>query len=121
MGWYLRVIKNYAVFTGRARRMEYWMFVFFNLIFVNIIAAALDSAFFGTNFLSLGPLAIIYSLFVIIPGLAVVIRRLHDIGKSGWYILILLIPIIGQIWFFVLLVTEGERGQNRYGVDPKYV
>lgn len=66
-----------------------------------------------------GPIALLYSLAVLVPSLAVSVRRLHDVGKSGWYHLILLIPIAGWIWFFVLMVTEGDSGDNSYGPDPK--
>jgi uncharacterized membrane protein YhaH (DUF805 family) len=81
MNWYLKVLKQYADFNGRARRQEYWMFVVFNIIF-SIVAGALDAAF-G----SWGAIAGLYGLVVLIPGLAVSVRRLHDIGKSGWMLL----------------------------------
>ena len=102
MNWYLKVLKQYADFNGRARRKEYWMFTLFNIIFGGI-AIWLDN-FLGITFkgigyiidqgnvdLTPGPLYGIYALILFIPGLAVVIRRLHDIGKSGWMILVTLI------------------------------
>lgn len=119
MSWYLKVLKNYAVFSGRARRKEYWMFVLFNLIFF-AIAAILDNIFgitFGNIFY--GPIYLLYSLAILIPSWAVAIRRLHDIGKSGWFILILLIPIIGPIWLLVLMCLDSQPGENKYGPNPK--
>jgi len=113
MNWYLKVIRQYADFNGRARRTEYWIFVLFNIIF-SIAAGVLDSLF-GTHGLFSG----IYALAVFIPSLAVSVRRLHDVNKSGWMILILLIPLIGIIWFLILTVTEGTPGENQYGPNPK--
>ena len=119
MNWYLKVLKQYADFSRRARRKEYWMFVLFNMIFA-IVAAILDNvlgiAMEGTGY---GPLYGIYALAVLIPGLAVAVRRLHDVGKSGWMILITLIPLIGAIWLLVLLVTDSNLGENQYGQNPK--
>lgn len=119
MNWYLAVLKNYAGFSGRARRKEYWMFVLFNMIFA--IAAIVVDNVLGLTFgeIPYGPFYFLYALAIIIPSLAVGVRRLHDIGKSGWMILISLIPIIGGIWLLVLLVTEGQQGDNEYGTDPK--
>lgn len=121
MKWYLKVLKQYADFNGRARRKEYWMFFLFNMIF-GMIAMILDNIF-GIAFgeIGYGPLYGLYTLAVFIPGLAVAIRRLHDVGKSGWMILINLIPIIGVIWFFVLLVTDSNPGENQYGQNPKEI
>tara|TARA_R110000751_G_scaffold120241_3_gene220870 strand:+ start:2116 stop:2526 length:411 start_codon:yes stop_codon:yes gene_type:complete len=120
MKWYLKVVRdNYANFNGRARREEYWMFVLFNLIFIIAIAmvsGVLAGLFDAPAFMGL---YMIYALGVLIPSLAVAVRRLHDVGKSGWFYLIGLIPIIGSIWLIVLFVTEGERGTNQYGPDPK--
>ena len=119
MNWYLKVLKQYADFGGRARRKEYWMFALFNVIFA--IAAMLLDNLFGMTFgeIGYGPIYSLYGLAVFIPGLAVTVRRLHDIGKSGWMILIALIPIIGSIWLLVLLVTDSESGTNKWGPNPK--
>lgn len=121
MEWYLKVLKQYATFSGRARRMEYWMFVLFNIIFA-IVAMTLDNVL-GINFgeIPYGPLYVIYGLAVFIPGLAVLVRRLHDTGRSGWWFLIALVPLIGGIWLIVLLATEGNQGENAYGADPKAI
>ena len=120
MKWYLKVFKQYADFSGRARRKEYWMFILFNLIFL-VCAAILDNLLgltFGENS-PYGFLYLVYALLVFIPGLAVAVRRLHDVGKSGWWYFIALIPIIGGIWLLILFCTEGISGSNEYGPDPK--
>ena len=116
MSWYVHVIKNYVNFTGRARRKEYWMFVLFNLIFA-LILGFVNGLIFGET----PVLPIIYMLFIILPAIAVSIRRLHDIGKSGWWYLIQLVPLVGSIWLLVLTVTAGNVGENQYGPDPKAV
>ena len=112
MEWYLKVVRdNYANFNGRASRQEYWMFFLFNMIFA-IVITGIDII------LGIGFLNGIYSLAVMIPGIAVGIRRLHDIGKSGWMLLIVLIPIIGSIWLIVLMVTASNPSENKYGPSP---
>jgi uncharacterized membrane protein YhaH (DUF805 family) len=114
MHWYLRVVKdNYANFNGRARRKEYWMFVLFNMLFAFVLA--IIDYLLGTFPLIYG----IYLLAVVIPSLAVFVRRLHDIGKSGWWFFIGLIPIIGAIWLLALLCTDGNPAENGYGPSPK--
>ena len=120
MNWYLKVLKQYSDYSGRARRKEYWMFFLFNMIFA-ICAAVLDNVL-GLTFkqgIPYGFLYLIYALFMFIPGLAVAVRRLHDVGKSGWWYFIALVPLIGGIWLIVLFATEGTRGNNEYGADPK--
>mgnify|MGYP001467272326 CR=1 FL=1 len=124
MEWYLKVMRdNYANFSGRARRKEYWMFALFQAI-VMIVLMILDNVL-GLGFdiggipLGYGVLYTIGALAHFIPGLAVVVRRLHDVGKSGWFYLIALIPFIGIIWLLVLMCTDGDKGDNAYGPDPK--
>ncbi|WP_297086446.1 DUF805 domain-containing protein [uncultured Draconibacterium sp.] len=114
MNWYLKVLKQYADFNGRARRKEYWMFVLFNMIF-GMIAGAADAAL-GTW----GALSGLYGLAMLIPGIAVGVRRLHDTGKSGWMLLVAFIPVIGFIWLLILLVSDSAPGNNVYGENPKY-
>ena len=122
INWYKKVVlENYANFNGRARRSEYWYFALMNLIIL-IVAAVLDNML-GLTFgaLPYGYLYVAFALAVFIPGLAVAVRRLHDVGKSGWFYFIVLIPIVGAIWLLVLFFTEGNRGENQYGADPKAV
>ncbi len=114
MEWYLKVVRdNYANFNGRARRKEYWMFYLFNMIFVFAIMAV--DLFLGLNFV----LYAIYLIAMIVPGLAVSVRRLHDTGKSGWFLLIALIPMIGPIIGLVFLCTDSNPEENEYGPCPK--
>jgi uncharacterized membrane protein YhaH (DUF805 family) len=121
MNWYLKVLKQYADFNGRARRKEYWMFVLFNMIF-GIVAIVLDNVLgIAMEGIGYGPLFGLYMLAMIIPSIAVEVRRLHDVGKSGWMIFIALIPLIGSIWLLVLFVTDGNPGENEYGLNPKEV
>ena len=121
MNWYLAVLKKYAEFNGRARRKEYWMFTLFNFIFL-IVALILDNLL-GTAITGVGYglFYILYALAVLIPGLAVCVRRLHDVGKSGWMFFIVLIPIAGGIWMLILMVTDSIAGENEYGPNPKEV
>ncbi|MBS7256114.1 DUF805 domain-containing protein [Flavobacterium branchiicola] len=123
--WYKKVVfENYANFKGRARRSEYWYFTLANgIISIAVIIAGLiiggilgDVATGGI--IGYGIL-VLYSFATLIPGLAVVVRRLHDIDKSGWYFLVSLIPFAGGIWLLILLCTEGTYGSNQYGSDPK--
>jgi uncharacterized membrane protein YhaH (DUF805 family) len=118
MKYYLQALSNYANFSGRARRKEYWMFLLFNIIFY-IIAMIIDNVL-GTADpeTGYGLVYILYALAVFVPGLAVTVRRLHDVGKSGWMYFVVLIPIVGAIWLLVLLVTEGDQSRNEYGESP---
>lgn len=118
MEWYLKVINSYSDFSGRSRRKEYWMFFLINSIF-SIIGFYLDNILGTAWTIGYGPIYVGYGLAVLIPSLAVAIRRLHDVGKSGWYYLLVLLPIIGPIWLIVLFATEGEQGDNRFGSNPK--
>jgi uncharacterized membrane protein YhaH (DUF805 family) len=117
MNWYLKVLKQYADFNGRARRQEFWMFVLFN--FIISFALSLLEGMVGLKMGQFGIISSLYSLLVLVPSIAVGARRLHDINKTGWLQLLWFIPIIGWIWLIVLHVTEGNKGDNPYGPDPK--
>lgn len=147
MNWYLLVFQKYATFTGRSRRKEYWMFFLFNIIF-SILFAILDLIFdlklINNSISNTGILGGVYSLVTFLPSLSVAVRRLHDINKSGWYLLLpvapyiliilgvvlkgatIILSIIGgltvlglAILLIVWLATEGTSGENQYGPDPK--
>ena len=119
MNWYLAVLKNYVGFSGRARRMEYWMFWLINLI-VTIVLICVDYMMGTANPMTgLGMLSGLYALAVFLPNLAVCVRRLHDTDRSGWWILISLIPLIGLIVLLVFLFSDGTPGDNKYGPSPK--
>lgn len=119
MNWYLKVWQQYIDFDSRARRTEYWMFSLFHII--AIIAAVILDNFLGITIddSGIGPIYVVYLLASIIPSFAVSVRRLHDVDKSGWMLLISLIPLVGSIWLLVLNVSEGDSGRNRFGRDPK--
>lgn len=115
MQYYIDVLKKYAVFTGRASRAEYWYFVLFNVI-ISIVLGIIDGMLSGGQ--GSNTLGSLYSLAVFIPGIAVGVRRMHDINKSGWMLLVSLIPIVGWIWAIVLLATKGDTSKNQYGEVP---
>jgi protein TonB len=130
--WFVKALKHYADFRGRARRKEYWMFTLFNLIFSYLWSAVImwqagniiyGYVFGGASAYGFGIkimlIILLYSFAVLLPSLAVTVRRLHDIGKSGWWYFITLLPFVGPIWLFILLVTNGDTGDNEYGPDPK--
>lgn len=119
MSWYLEALKKYAVFSGRSRRMEFWYFVLFNLV-VYIVLSLIDGLLGTFNIVQgVGLLSGIYSLAVLIPTLALWVRRLHDIDRTGWWVLINLIPLVGTIVLLVFALTPGTPGSNQYGPDPK--
>ncbi|MGP0587489.1 DUF805 domain-containing protein [Paenibacillus timonensis] len=117
MQWYLKVLKNYVGFQGRARRKEYWMFVLFNIIaaFVLGFIGGLINQAFGLI------LGYVYGLAVLLPSLAVAVRRLHDTGRSGWMLLLSLIPLVGSIIVLVFLCMDSEVSDNRYGSNQKSI
>jgi len=116
MSWYLSVVKRYAVFSGRSQRKEYWMFALFHVIIVVLPLLGGDIVYSGDVALALTG---IYFLATLIPVTAVVVRRLHDTDRSGWWCFIQLVPILGPIVLLVFLATDGTKGDNRFGPDPK--
>ncbi len=119
MNWYLKCLKQYADFSGRARRKEYWMYVLFYMI-IAIVVHVIDVMLgWVTLEFEMGVLGGLYSLCMFIPGLAVSVRRLHDIGKSGWNFLFILIPLVGAVVLLIWFCKEGERRGNAWGLDPK--
>ena len=121
MHYYFDVIKKYAQFSGRARRKEYWMFALVSAI-ISLVLGFIDNLAglqIAAGNTAIPVLTLLFELFILVPSLAVTARRLHDIGKSGWWILISLIPIIGEIVLFIFTVIKGNAGANKYGEDPK--
>ena len=111
--YFVDVLRNkYADFNGRARRSEYWYFVLFNFLIGTAVGVV-------TGLIGIDWLSYIYSVALLVPGIAVGVRRLHDIGKSGWWLLISFIPLIGGIWLIILMAKEGDPGNNAFGPDPK--
>ena len=119
MSWFVAALKKYAVFGGRSRRKEYWYFVLFSLI-ISVVLTIIDGAI-GTldSSTGLGLLSGIFTLAILIPSIAVSVRRLHDIDRTGWWFLISFVPLIGTIVLLVFAVQEGTPGSNRYGPNPK--
>jgi uncharacterized membrane protein YhaH (DUF805 family) len=119
MNSYLATLKKYAVFDGRAQRKEYWLFVLFNLI-IAVVLSFVDrmtgtySADYG-----MGALGAAYALAVLLPGIGVSVRRLHDTDRSGWWLLIVFIPILGALVLLVFMILDGTPGTNRFGPNPK--
>lgn len=123
--WYKKVVfENYSNFKGRARRSEYWYFALANglisilfIIIGAVIGGVLGDAITGLiiGYVLFG----LYTLATLLPTLAVIARRLHDVGKSGWFYLVAFIPVVGGIWILILFCTEGNHGPNQYGPDPK--
>jgi uncharacterized membrane protein YhaH (DUF805 family) len=119
VNWYLKVLRQYADFNGRARRKEYWIFTLISVI-ASIVLGFIDGLtglMVGDG--AVGILGLIYSLAVFIPSLAVSVRRLHDSGRSGWWILIAFIPLLGAIALIVFFCMDSEEGDNQYGPNPK--
>ena len=119
MNWFVLALKKYAVFSGRSQRSEYWFFVLFYLI-IYIVLAVLD-ALLGTfkSGTQIGLLSGVFSLAIIVPSIAVAARRLHDTDRSGWWQLLVLIPLIGVIVLIVFLAQDSKPGENKYGPSPK--
>ena len=118
MNWYLKVVRdNYANFKGRARRQEYWMFAFINLIII-LILNTIDRVAFSAD---MAILSSVYLLAILIPGIAVAVRRLHDTDKSGWWALLGLIPIVGTVILIVMMCFDSTPGTNRFGPNPKHI
>jgi uncharacterized membrane protein YhaH (DUF805 family) len=116
--WAKRPLQKYADFSGRAPRAEYWWFYLFSTVAV-IITMVIDSII-GSNFggTGYGIVTALIGLALILPSIAVGVRRLHDTDRSGWWLLIAFVPLIGVIVLLVFLVTEGTLGDNRYGPNP---
>ena len=118
---YLKVLRKYSVFKGRASRNEYWEFALINIIiifFIGILEGAMGSE--DSSSLPIGGIIYwLFTLFVFIPSIAVGVRRLHDTNRSGWMLLILLIPIIGTFWILVLTLLKGNESENKYGAVPE--
>ncbi len=115
----MTVLRKYAVFSGRARRSEYWYFVLFNVLISMVLSFVDLTIGTATSTGSIGLLGGLYSLAVFIPSLAVAVRRLHDTGKSGWWVLFGLIPVLGWIVLIIFMFIDSQPGDNQYGPNPK--
>ena len=115
MHWYFEVLQKYTLFTGRARRSEFWYFVLINVL-IGFALGMLDALI--RKLTGFGPFGTIYGLAVLVPSIAVSIRRLHDTDRSGWWLLLGVVPLVGLV-LIVFLVEDGKASTNRYGQNPK--
>jgi uncharacterized membrane protein YhaH (DUF805 family) len=115
MHWYFEVLQKYTLFTGRARRSEFWYFVLISVL-IGFVLGILDSVI--RKLAGFGPFGMIYGLAVLVPTIAVSIRRLHDTDRSGWWLLLGLVPLVGLV-LIVFLAEDGKASTNRYGQNPK--
>jgi uncharacterized membrane protein YhaH (DUF805 family) len=118
MNWYLTVLKKYAVFDGRARRKEYWFFQLINTLIL-IVLVAVGGVAPGMSFSPARLLIVLYLLAVLLPSLGVTVRRLHDTGRSGWWIFISFVPFVGGIILLVFTFMDSQPNANQYGPNPK--
>lgn len=118
MDWYFKVLRNYIGFSGRARRKEFWMFILVNLV-LTVVLTILDKMLGLRIAKEEGLLATIYGLLIFLPYWAVQFRRLHDTDRSAWWLLLILIPIVGWLIILAFNCQNGTPGENKYGSDPK--
>jgi uncharacterized membrane protein YhaH (DUF805 family) len=114
---YLTVLKMYAVVNGRCRRKTFWLFLLFSTLF-SLACSAVDELLGLKVFSDQGLLSLVYSVAVLIPSVAVGVRRLHDLDRSGWWLLIMLIPLLGTLLLLIYFCLRGTVGPNRFGPDP---
>lgn len=121
MNWFIAALKKYATFSGRAQRSEYWYFVLFYILIILALAVIdpLSGSLHGNS--GYGLLSSLFTFAMIIPSIAVGVRRLHDTDRSGWWMLMAAVPLIGSIVLFVFFVQDSQAGDNRFGANPKAV
>lgn len=119
MHYFTQALEQYATFSGRTSRKDFWMFMLMNILFA-LLAGFIGGLLAGLTHLGFfNYLSSLYALCVLVPGLAITVRRLHDTGRSGWWYFISFIPLIGFIWILVYMVLDSTPGTNSYGVNPK--
>jgi uncharacterized membrane protein YhaH (DUF805 family) len=119
MTWALMPLQKYAVFSGRSRRKEYWWFILFTFV-VSLVLGIIDTlaGTYDTTY-GIGLVSGLFNLAILVPSIAVNTRRLHDTGKSGWFQLLFLIPLVGFILWIIWMVRDSDDGMNQYGPSPK--
>ena len=120
MGWFVLALKKYAVFRGRSRRREYWFFALFSLLLLLLVLTFIATAT-GTfdSSTGVGLLSGIFYLAIFVPSIAVSVRRLHDIDRTGWWVLLGFVPLVGTTVLLTFAVLDGTPGSNRFGPNPK--
>ena len=121
MNWFLVVLKKYATFSGRAQRAEYWYFLLFSTLILIVLSVVDDMTGSYNEETGWGLMSGLYSIAVLLPSIAVGVRRLHDTVRSGWWLLIGMIPLIGTIVLIVFFVQDSTPGDNAYGPNPKAI
>lgn len=122
MQWYVRAFRRYGVFSGRAYRQELWLFILWSMVFsllLSIIDRAADLIVIDDDPFQIGICQLVYLIVTFVPTIALTCRRLHDTGRSGWWQVISVIPIVGLIVMIVWFATPGTTGPNQYGPDPR--
>lgn len=119
MNWIKTVYQKYAVFEGRAQRAEYWYFALFYIIAYAVLGLIDGSLMRPEDELQWGILTSVFTLGTLVPSIAVSVRRLHDTDRSGWWLLLVFVPLIGQLVVLVFTILDGTHGANRFGPDPK--
>jgi uncharacterized membrane protein YhaH (DUF805 family) len=119
MNWFQLALKKYAVFSGRSQRSEYWYFVLFYLLIY--IGLSIVDGVIGAKVANgtVGLLSTLFSLAMLVPSLSVTVRRLHDTGRSGWWLLVAFVPLVGGIVLLVFMVQDSQAGANEHGPNPK--
>ncbi len=115
MNWYLTALKKYAIFNGRSSRAEYWMFVILNTLIGLGLCVLVINEIIGLT------LIYVFAALILVPTLSVTVRRLHDTNRSAWWLLLPLIPVLGELVFLVFMILEGKPERNRFGPDPKRI
>lgn len=120
MNYFLDALKNYATFSGRATRQQYWMYILFYIVFY-FVAVMLDITLgqFDKEKMS-GFISTVYTFGLLLPTIAILARRLHDIGRSSWWILLIVIPVIGSLVILIFTLMDSQKDENKYGVSLKY-
>lgn len=117
MNWYFEVLKKYFRFRGRASREEYWYFTLFHIM-ITAILTLVDLFLLGSAERGIGLLSTAYTILVFLPGITVSVRRLHDTNRSGWWLLISVVPLLGALLLLYWYIGEGTPGENQYGLNP---
>jgi len=123
MNYFFKAFNNYFNFKGRATRREFWMFFLIAAI-IGIVLGLIDRFVLGINsssFFTKGIMEGVFALFIAIPYLSLIVRRLHDTGRSGLWMLVVIIPIAGQIWLVIMLAQKGQIEENKYGEKPNNI
>ncbi len=120
MNHFLHALKNYITFTGRATRQQYWMYILFYIVFYFVtVLLDINLGQFDKEKMT-GFISTVYTYGLLLPTVAILARRLHDIGRSSWWIALILIPVAGSLVILFFTLMDSQKGENEYGVSVKY-